>query len=86
MGWDKTDNIKDNSYDKCMYACVYIISDAQAVAHHPPTNAHWAPWVAEEHDELTPLSELSYRMMSYGREYPFGKFKSAVLILSPPSP
>jgi len=67
-----------------VYIWKYIIINAQAIAPY----SDWyqlASQTVEEHDELTPLSELSYRMMSYGREYPFGKFKSAVLTLFPPS-
>lgn len=35
--------------------------------------------------DLPPFPELAFCMMSYGLEYIFGQFKSAVLILSPTS-
>jgi len=61
---------------------MYITSDAQAIAHHPLTNAQQAPkqqkWEMNSHS-----LQNSFCMVSCGMEYPFGQFKSAVLILFP---
>ena len=66
-----------------MWMCT--TSGAQAIAHHPLTNAQLAPHSAEEsHMHCHPLQN-SFHVMSYGMEYPFGQLKSAVLILFPPS-
>ena len=64
---------------------MYIKSDAQAIAHHSHSNAYLAPHAAEEcmlHSHSLPNS---FCLMSYGMEYPFGKFKPTVLVLFPPS-
>ena len=39
----------------------------------------------EKSEMHSQLLQNSFRMISYGMEYPFGQFKSAVLILFPPS-
>ena len=75
---------KDCSYD-CTYIWMNITSDAQAVAHHPLTDAQLAPWAAEESQMKSHPLQNSFHMMSYGMEYPFVQFRSAVLILFPPS-
>ena len=49
----------------------------------PLINALLAPCAAEE-SEMN-LLQNSFCMMSHGMENPFGQFKSAVLILFPPS-
>jgi len=52
----------------------------------PPSN--WCPdslQVAEESKINSHPPQNSFHMMSYGREYPLFQFKSAVLILFPPS-
>ena len=55
-----------------------------AIAHHPPTDVQPVP---EQRSlppgQLPPAYMLS--MTSYGMEYPFGHFGSAVLAVSPPS-
>lgn len=60
-----------------------ITSDAQTTAHHPPADAQLAPRAAIK-NEIPPLQN-SFHKMSYGMEYPFDQFKSALLILFPPS-
>ena len=61
------------------------ISDAQTIVHHAPTNAQLAPRQAEERDALPHPSRPNSCIIPYGMEYCFGQFKSAVLILFPPS-
>ena len=55
-----------------------------AIAHHRLTDAQPVP-----EEQMLPLCQLppvyALSMMSYGMEYPFGKFGSAVLAVSPPS-
>ena len=55
-----------------------------AIAHHSPTDAQLVP-----EQQFTPPSQFLpvYRlgMTSYGMEYSFGQFGSAVLAVSPPS-
>lgn len=64
---------------------MYITNDAQATVHHLTTDAQLAPQVKEER-EMNPHSlQSSFHMMSYGTEYPFGRFKSSVLTVFPPS-
>ena len=60
---------------------MYLRSDAQAIAHQPITDAQ-----LEEESKINshPLQN-SFCMMSYDTEYPFGQFKSSLLILFPPS-
>ena len=67
----------------CVCVWMYITSGAQEIAHHTPANAQIALQWVENRDELS--LQNSFHMMLYGMEYPFGKFKSAVLILFPPS-
>jgi len=62
---------------------MYITSDAQAIAHYPPANAHLASWAAEESKLNSHSLKHSFHLMLYGTEYPFGQFKSAVQILFP---
>ena len=57
-------------------------SDAQGIAHHPPTEQ--APQGAEESKMTFHTLQKSFHMVSYGMEYSFGQFKSVVLILSQP--
>ena len=64
---------------------MYIISEAQVVAHHPPANAQLAPWSEEESETNSHPLQNPFCLISYGMEYPFGQFKPAVLILFPPS-
>jgi len=66
----------------CLYICMYLTSGAQTIAHHLLTSAQLASWAAKEPDE-SPLQN-SFCLMSYDMEYPFGQFKSAVLIIFPP--
>mgnify|MGYP001852072942 CR=1 FL=1 len=68
-----------------IYMWTYTTSDAQAIAHHPLIDAHLDPWAAEEREKNSHPLQNSFHMMSYGMEYPSGQFKSAVLILFPPS-
>lgn len=64
---------------------MYIASDAQAVAHYPLTDAQLGPKQQKrEKKRLLFLSKLSFCVMSYGMEYPFGHLKSSVLFLSLP--
>lgn len=66
---------------------MYVTSDAQAIAQHPPTNAQLFPTTLSSRREEMKQHPLqnSFCMMSYGIEYPVGQFKSAVPILFPPS-
>ena len=64
---------------------MYVTSDAQAIAHHALTDAQVAPWAMEEHEMNSHPLQSFFHIISYGMEYPFGQFKSAVLILFPPS-
>ena len=69
-----------------MYIRMYMTSGVQAVAHYPLTNAQLAHQTAEQREmNFCPLQN-SFHMMSYGVEYPFGHFKSTVLVLFHPSP
>ena len=63
---------------------MYVTSDAQAIAHHPPAKAHVAPSAVEENKMNSQFLQNSFRMMSYSVEYLFGQFKSAILILFSP--
>ena len=62
-----------------------ITNDAQAIAHHPPNHALLTLWATEESEVNSHSLQNSFCMMSYGMEYPFVQFKSAVLILFLPS-
>jgi len=44
-------------------------------------NAQLAPWAVEESQKNTQPLHNSFHLMSNVTEYPFGQFKSAVLIL-----
>ena len=52
----------------------------------PPTYAQLAPRAAEESKMNSHPLQNSFHMMSYSMEYPFGQFKSAVLVLYTLSP
>ena len=55
-----------------------------AIAHHSPTDAQLVPEQrSTAPSQLYPVYILG--MMSYGMEYSFGRFGSAVLAVSPPS-
>ena len=71
-----------------MFVCVWmdITSGAQAIAHHPPTDAQLAPHSKWKREMNSHLLQKSFCMMSYGMEYPFGQLKSVILILFPPKP
>jgi len=73
----------------CVYICIYIqmyvTSDAQVIAFHPLTDALLAPQAGEESTMNSHTLQNSSCLMLYLMEYPFGWFKSAVLILFPPS-
>ena len=64
---------------------MFTSSDRQAIAHHPPTSAQLALRAVEE-SKMNSYLLQNFFLMSYGMEYPFGQFKSAVLILFPPLP
>lgn len=64
---------------------MYITRDSQAIVHHPLTNVQLAPQVAEERQMNSYPLQNSFHIMSHRMEYPFSQFKSAVLILFPPS-
>ena len=64
---------------------MYIRSDAQAIAHHPLIGTQPAPQAVEESSLNCHPFQNSFCMMSYGTEYPFGQFQSALVILFPPS-
>jgi len=64
---------------------MYITSGAQAIALHLPADAQIASWVVQKQEMSSHPLQNSSRMMSYDMEYHFGLFKSAVLILFPPS-
>ena len=79
MGWDKIiywdrEKEKDNSYDECKSNC------------SPPTNQCPVSFLVMEEIYMNfhPLQN-SFHSMPYGMEYPFGQFKSAILILFPPT-
>ena len=57
---------------------MYVTSDAQAIAHHPPAKAHVAPSAVEENKMNSQFLQNSFRMMSYSVEY--------LLFCSLPSP
>ena len=61
---------------------MYTTGDAQAIVHHPLTDAQPTTWAAEMKSHSL---QNSFHMMSYGIEYPFGQLKSALLILFPPN-
>ena len=54
-----------------------------AIAHHPPTDAQPVPKQQPPPASFPPVYILS--MTSYGMEYAFGQFGSAVLAVLPPS-
>jgi len=64
---------------------MYITSVAQAIAHHSSTNVQLASKAAEESVMNSYPLLNSFCSMLYGMEYPLGRYKSAVLILFPPS-
>jgi len=72
VGWDKTIyyNRENNNYDIYMYIYIwmYITSDAQAIAHHPPADAQLAPQALEEQWDKLPLPSklLLHDVMWYG--------------------
>jgi len=68
-----------------VYKWMYIRSDAQAIAHHPLIGTQPAPQAVEESSLNCHPFQNSFCMMSYGTEYPFGQFQSALVILFPPS-
>lgn len=49
---------------------MYITRDAQAVAHHPLINAQLAPRAVEVREMNCHPLQNSFRMVSYGMEYP----------------
>jgi len=63
---------------------MYTRNDAQAIFYHPQTDAQLGPWAAMESEMNSHALQNSFHLMSYGMEYPFGQFESAVLILFPP--
>ena len=69
---------KGNGYDNYIYMC----NKWCTIAHH---QSPASPQAASGLPVNSPFFKLSFRMMSYIMEYPFGQFMSAVLILSPPS-
>ena len=71
---------------KCTHTYICITSDAQAIAHHPMTDAQLTPRAAEESQLNCYPLQNSLHTMSYGMEYPFGHCKSAFLILFPTAP
>jgi len=44
--------------------------DAQAIAHHHPTNAELAPWAVKESKMYSHPLQNSFDMMAHGMEYP----------------
>jgi len=64
---------------------MFVRSDAQAIAHHSMIDAQLAPWAVKKSKINSHPFQDSLHMMPYGTEYPFGQFKSAVLIPLPPS-
>lgn len=68
----------------CVFISIYKTSEAQAIAHHPPSNAQPVPkeqlpaWTAPH------SFRRFFYTMTCGMEYPFGHCRSAVLALSPP--
>lgn len=71
-------------YIHIIYIRIWVyITSAQAIAHHSPADAQPAPWGAEESEMNFQPLQNSF-CMSYGMEYPFDQFKSAVLIAFPP--
>ena len=65
---------------------MYITSDAQAIAHHPLTDAQPVPRQQKEAQKTPPcFFQLIFCMMLCGMEYPFGQFMATVLVLPPPS-
>jgi len=64
---------------------MYVTNDAQAITNYSPNNAQLAFQAGKERKMQSHLVQNSFCFMSYGMEYPFGQFKSAVLILFPHS-
>jgi len=62
---------------------MYVTSDAQAIVHHLPIDAQIAPEQVEGSEVNSHPLQNSIRMILYSMEYPFGQFKSVVLILFP---
>ena len=64
---------------------MYIKSDAQATC--SPLHNQFPASVPKQWKRVMNSHPLqnSVRLMFYGMEFPFGQFKSAVLIMSPPS-
>ena len=58
---------------------MYETSDAEAIAHHLPTDTQQFPHSGRPSSELLPVYKLSFCMMPCGKGYPFGQFRSAVL-------
>ena len=64
---------------------MYIISDVEAIAHHPLTSAQLVPQAVEESKMNSHHFQNSFFMIFYSAEYAFGQFKSAIPMLFPPS-
>lgn len=64
---------------------MFITSDTRAIALRLLTNAQLGPQTVEEGKMNSHPLQYSFHMVSCGMEYPFGPFKSAVLMLLPPS-
>jgi len=60
---------------------MYITADAQAVAYQPPANSWLASRAVELSERNSHPLQNSFCLMSYGMEYHFAQFKSAILIL-----
>ena len=65
---------------------MFITSDTRAIALRLLTNAQLGPQTVEEGKMNSHPLQHSLHTVSCGMEYPFGQFKSAVLILSPLAP
>ena len=60
-------------------------SDAEGIAHHPTNQCPGSPEAVQERGMHSQPLQNSFHLMSRGMEYLSGQFRSAVLILFPPS-
>lgn len=85
-GWDKTllprKRERKNSNDNSIGIYIYKKVMYSAVAHHPQKDAQPVPeqWLPPSTNSC---QFYSFHTMSYGTEYPFDQFRSAILVLTP---
>ena len=62
---------------------MYITSDAQAIAHHPLTNAQLVPQAVEKSQVNFHCLQNSFCMMPHAMKYPFGQILFFPIFLGP---